>query len=1053
MAIPFNPISITIGKDGLSSFKSLRIDQSTGAHHHFNLTVDLESGGNRQVHNISSSKEWLGKDIIVKAANKPFFCGIVTNIELHRDGSDFGCIQVSGYSSTYRMETAPSCYSWNDRSIGDVVKSLCSDGKVQLALNAAHKKQLDYICQYEESDFDFVRRLALQYQEWMYYDGLKLVFGKPRRLPDPIKMEFGTSLSSLNIGLQTLARSEQVFTFHSGANREMDRKTPDKAYGHDRMAGDAFRAALPSYPKAARQYSIQRVSSIDDLENYVLLKQAAETAETHYVTAESQDPRLHVGSVISLYSSFLKGVGNLSQESLGDFIIIEMTHEVSESCYYKNRFKAIPGTVMSLPNPKVEMPLAETQMATVLSNADPHGAGRVQVRMNWQTDNMRTSWVRVMTPDGGGSKDVKSNRGFVFIPEVGDQVLLGFRHGDPARPYVMGSLFNGTTGNGGGSNNSVKSLKTRSGISVILNDDNRSLEIKDAGGSSIHLDGNGNILLNAPKNIQLHAGNDMSLMVGHDLQVNVGNSQTTNIGNMLLTNVMQKILVNTPFMQQLVADFFHTQAGKALLNSQNQIKIEAPETNVVGEQELFIHSANKTVVNSQGTMEMRGEQGMHELNTAKEYETVKEEIGTKVCVQFRTSESYSGEFGFDWVRFADTKRTGDIEENRYDKIIGTCEEEGKNFKQETSRYKQFLFEYKHQYIIPWKKKEAESAMSAVTSEATGDAATKKPDYLYVVPVMTLLKDQCADLTLNIDVHKKAQRLEYEYDKDFFTLNQSSAPILDIGHYPSADDLSITCNKEFSEDKEICLYAYDEQDNKSLAGKLIVKANDDRHRYTLDVVMVRVKTDLYAEGKSLGNIPPKDPSRKIILDKYFSQCYIDANIEECELDLTTPDRKEAFLAYTEGGYLKGKELPAEVFEYLTKTFNEDNITSKYKEYHKIFFLNEKNEDESLYGQARKICSKEVVVLAPGLHDTTCAHELFHALGLYHSFSSSNLHTFEKNKTDNIMDYSDISDKPIPVVATWQFQWNILQENLPTVEQWKENKRKRGKEKTNQQIMKK
>ena len=72
-------------------------------------------------------------------------------------------------------------------TIGDVVKSLCCDGKVQLALNAAHKKQLDYICQYEESDFDFVRRLALQYQEWMYYDGLKLVFGKPRRLPDPIQ--------------------------------------------------------------------------------------------------------------------------------------------------------------------------------------------------------------------------------------------------------------------------------------------------------------------------------------------------------------------------------------------------------------------------------------------------------------------------------------------------------------------------------------------------------------------------------------------------------------------------------------------------------------------------------------------------------------------------------------------------------------------------------------------------------------------------------------------------------------------------------------------------
>ena len=556
MAIPFNPISITIGKDGLSSFKSLRIDQSTGAHHHFDLTVDLESGGNRHVHNISSSKEWLGKDIIVKAANKPFFCGIVTNIELHRDGSDFGCIQVSGYSSTYRMETAPSCYSWNDRSIGDVVKRLCSDGKVQLALNAAHKKQLDYICQYEESDFDFVRRLALQYQEWMYYDGLKLVFGKPRRLPDPIKMEFGTSLSSLNIGLQTLARPEQVFTFHSGANREMDRKTPDKAYGHDRMAGDAFRAALPSYPKAARQYSIQRVSSIDDLENYVLLKQAAETAETHYVTAESQDPRLHVGSVISLYSSFLKGVGNLSQESLGDFIIIEMTHEVSESCYYKNRFKAIPGTVMSLPNPKVEMPLAETQMATVLSNADPHGAGRVQVRMNWQTDNMRTSWVRVMTPDGGGSKDVRSNRGFVFIPEVGDQVLLGFRHGDPARPYVMGSLFNGTTGKGGFDSNHKKSLTTRSGSTVTFDDTAHTILLQTTRANKIFIDElNGTITISSAEEVNVNTKN-VNINASENMNVNVGKNFTMQVGEQSSVSIEKdsSVSVNGNAMQNVGKD-------------------------------------------------------------------------------------------------------------------------------------------------------------------------------------------------------------------------------------------------------------------------------------------------------------------------------------------------------------------------------------------------------------------------------------------------------------------------------------------------------------------
>ena len=473
------------------------------------MAVELETGSNRYVHNINSSKKWLGESIVVKAANTPIFVGVVTNVQLHREGSDFGCIIVSGYSATYRMETAHSCFSWNDTTIGDVVKKLCAEAKVQLELNPAYKENKDYICQYEESDFDFIRRLAHQYQEWMYFDGTKLIFGKPRKLADPIRLEYGTTLSSLDIGLQTLARSEQVFSYHSGADREMQRMTPDLAYGHDKLAGEAFRASLGIFSKPARQHALPRISNETELVNYMGRKQAAETAETHYITAESQVPTLRVGSVISLYSSFLERVGNLSEESLGNFIIIEITHEVSQGSYYKNRFKAIPATIKALPSPKVRMPLAETQMATVLSNADPEGKGRVRVRMNWQTDGMQTGWVRVMTPDGGSSSDVKSNRGFVFIPEVGDQVLLGFRHGDPARPYVMGSLFNGTTGGGGLEGNHMKSLTTRSGHTIKLNDSLSSLgiTIKDIKGNSIHIDSVGDdIIINAKRNITINAG-------------------------------------------------------------------------------------------------------------------------------------------------------------------------------------------------------------------------------------------------------------------------------------------------------------------------------------------------------------------------------------------------------------------------------------------------------------------------------------------------------------------------------------------------------------------
>ena len=169
------------------------------------------------------------------------------------------------------------------------------------------------------------------------------------------------------------------------------------------------------------------------------------------------------------------------------------------------------------------MPLAETQMTTVLSNADPDGKGRVRVRvrMNWQTDGMQTGWVRVMTPDGGSSSDVKSNRGFVFIPEVGDQVLLGFRHGDPARPYVMGSLFNGVTGSGGFAANHKKSLTTRSGSTVTFDDTAHTILLQTTRANKIFIDElNGTITVSSAEEVNVNT-KSININASENMNVNV----------------------------------------------------------------------------------------------------------------------------------------------------------------------------------------------------------------------------------------------------------------------------------------------------------------------------------------------------------------------------------------------------------------------------------------------------------------------------------------------------------------------------------------------------
>ena len=612
MSIPFNPITISVGKKSLSSFISLQIEQNIGTHHRFQMSVELETGSNRYVHNINSSKDWLGESIVVKVANTPIFVGVVTNVQLHREGSDFGCIIVSGYSATYRLETAHSCFSWNDTTIGDVVKKLCEQAKVQLELNPEYKENKDYICQYEESDFDFIRRLAHQYQEWMYYDGTKLIFGKPKKLADPIRLEYGTTLSSLDIGLQTLARSEQVFSYHSGSDREMERMTPDQAIGHDKLSGGAFRASLGLFSKPARQRALPRISDESELINYMGRKQAAETAETHYITAESQVPTLRVGSVVSLYSSFLERVGNISKESLGNFIIIEITHEVSQGSYYKNRFKAIPATIKALPSPKVRMPLAETQMATVLSNADPQGKGRVRVRMNWQTNGMQTGWVRVMTPDGGSSDDVKSNRGFVFIPEVGDQVLLGFRHGDPARPYVMGSLFNGVTGSGGFAANHKKSLTTRSGSTVTFDDTAHTILLQTTRANKIFIDElNGtitissaeevnvntkNVNINASENMNVNVGKNFTMQVGEDSNVTTGGNTNLNVHGGMTTDITKDVIsqVSGNIDSHIDGYLNIISEGNTMVNSHSEILMESDgETKIAAQENLYIKSKVK----------------------------------------------------------------------------------------------------------------------------------------------------------------------------------------------------------------------------------------------------------------------------------------------------------------------------------------------------------------------------------------------------------------------------------------------------------------------------
>lgn len=114
-------------------------------------------------------------------------------------------------------------------------------------------------------------------------------------------------------------------------------------------------------------------------------------------------------------------------------------------------------------------------VGVVTNNEDPDGRGRVKVKFPWLSDDDESNWARIATPMAG------EERGLFFLPEIDDEVLVAFEHGDVRFPYVIGSLWNGQQAppetNADGANN-IRMMKSRSGHIIRFNDEDGSEKIE-----------------------------------------------------------------------------------------------------------------------------------------------------------------------------------------------------------------------------------------------------------------------------------------------------------------------------------------------------------------------------------------------------------------------------------------------------------------------------------------------------------------------------------------------------------------------------------------------
>ncbi len=597
MAPELNKVETTISIAGKEChFIYLRLDQRFNWHHQFEMHIDFEELETQWMDNPVQIINLMGEPVTITMKHKDgggtnSFAGIITHVNMSGYHGQQNSLIISGCSPTIKLDGKDTMDSFMDKPlkmiVDEAVKNSGNGGSV--TSNPKFGGKIDYICQYNESCFELLNRLSWLYGEWFFYDGVDTFFGKPGSIPTET-VTYDKEITQFGLMANLLPPKFNRYTFlvHD-ADEKKDEDAPDKVPGIRGYIQAALNKSQSIYTSDAYLPLESLVSSKDELKEMVKAEKTRAVANMLVFQGSSQTCKVKIGTILDIKLPSNMKVANKDVEK---FLITEVTHTVDQEGHYSNHFKGIPSDMENVPMSPVRAPAANPQIATVKSNAD--SKGRVKVEFQWQKKvGKTTNWIRVQTPDAGKSGKVATNRGYVAIPEEDDLVMVGFEYGDPNRPFVMGSIFSEQTSTGGGDGNKSKSITTRSGAKITVDDNNGkgSVTISDPSGNTIVLNGDSTMSIIAPDKITITSKE--IIINGSDL-VNVKSDK-------MIKEESQQDIESTATQNVKIQG-----ANKVKVNSGGVIEEKAPKISISGEAQVdmegtLVNITGKTITNVKGT--------------------------------------------------------------------------------------------------------------------------------------------------------------------------------------------------------------------------------------------------------------------------------------------------------------------------------------------------------------------------------------------------------------------------------------------------------------------
>ena len=603
----FNKVSVEVQVNGtVCDLSSLELRQSMFGHHTFTVGVNYRAK-EQGLWQFSPEQilEQLGSPLSIHIEDaegaSTDFEGVIRKIDIGGKESNQGVVMLYGGSPTVLMTDDYSMASFVDTDLASIVQETITGigYKIEHKIEPLNNCEIPYICRYKESRYGFLSRLLSACGEWFFYDGKKIIvgFSAEQNSQEPVSLSYRYDLDEMKISSSLGNYDVEQYDYDPTADRieqwpsYPDSKNPNKftkkAFSQSKSIYGDYTILPSKIPVCHGTFNL--------MENSVYAEHFGKLSGGSMLEAKTRTCKVGLGKIVSVDVD--PDLPEFSRE-LGNYRIVEIVHRYDDTkSSYENEIVGINADIDYLPSRNVVPPIAMPEVAKVVDNRDPKNMGRVKVQFVWQQledhpQDKTSGWLRVQTPHAGSSEIVAKDRGFFFIPEIDDQVMVGYEYGDPDRPFVMGSLYHVNNTDGMVGENTLKALRTRSGHILEFNDDEGGdwgITIKDAEGNIIHVNTKEkNIEITSPESLILTAKN-ISMQAEENVQIAAKQNVEVTAEADINTGAKGNLAL------QAEGDLEASASGNIIVEAQSELSIAGQSVAMEGKSEVTING-NKTVV-------------------------------------------------------------------------------------------------------------------------------------------------------------------------------------------------------------------------------------------------------------------------------------------------------------------------------------------------------------------------------------------------------------------------------------------------------------------------